>query len=695
MPSLSIKLTLRIVIGALITAIIVQLAIGARSAWWQTVEATRIETITRITSHLFDALHNLRQDSPNVQRALASDGDLSNFLKLIQAARAVEMPAIEQAITLLQTADQAEGDGLAASLRAASDKLKPLQEQTSEAFGRARADRPANLGKEYAAAATAMIDALGQASLTLTHSVRLQDNLTDRMLDIKSFAWVARVSAGDITTMINNALLAPPPAHALDKYTMNLGSAQGAWRAIKDMSAGVALPPEFGQAIAAVDRDYFSPEHLDRQASLLKAAVAGEKTDIDARGWTSIEYPLLANFIDVANIALATARSHAAAMRERAEQAVWLHAGLLAGAMVAAAALVFGLQRRVLTPLDVIRERMTVLAEGSLAVEVPYLRRGDEIGALAKTMAVFRSNLQETERLRQDQQEAEAHAVAERRAEMTSLADRFDHAVGQIVEIVSSAACELQAAAGTLAQSAEETTTRATVVAAAAEEASVNVQTVAAAMEELAASAAEIGKQVAQSTAVAGRAVVEADETNSRITGLQTSAEQVGTVIGMIGEIAAQTNLLALNATIESARAGEAGRGFAVVAQEVKSLAAQTSKATAEISGQISDMQNSTSCAVVAISGIGQIIGDISHVSSAIVAAVEEQSATTAEVARNVHHAALGTQDVTSNITSVTEAAQTSSAAATQVLTSASELARQSETLRAEVSRFLESVRAA
>jgi methyl-accepting chemotaxis protein len=176
---------------------------------------------------------------------------------------------------------------------------------------------------------------------------------------------------------------------------------------------------------------------------------------------------------------------------------------------------------------------------------------------------------------------------------------------------------------------------------------------------------------------------------------LSAGAQKIGAIVDLINDIASKTNLLALNATIEAARAGEAGKGFAVVASEVKALAEQTSKATAEITGHIGAVQSSTNHAANAILGIGNTIGEINHIASMIAAAVEQQGSATDEIARNVDQAAQGTTEVTRNISGVNRAAETSSASATQVLSSATDLAQQSEKLRAEMNRFLATVRAA
>ncbi|MBC2858383.1 methyl-accepting chemotaxis protein [Stappia sp. 28M-7] len=367
-------------------------------------------------------------------------------------------------------------------------------------------------------------------------------------------------------------------------------------------------------------------------------------------------------------------------------------AGILLGIGVGFAIAKFGIA----DPLRRLVAMVQRLAGGEFDIEIDGRERKDEVGEIAQAVEAFKVKLADEAR-----QEAEEKIVADRelaekrRTEMNRMADDFENAVGEIVNIVSSAATELQAAASTLTASAEETSSQSASVAAAAEQAAMNVQTVASAVEELASSAGEIGRQAEQSREVAGRAVSEATRTTDRMGELRSNADQIGAIISLIDEIAEKTNLLALNATIEAARAGDAGRGFAVVAQEVKGLAEQTAKATAEISTQIKSMQSSTLEASEAISGIGRTIDDMSNISAAIFSAVGEQGNTTTEVARNVQQASQGAEEVTSNIVGVTQAAQEASSASAQVLASASELAQQSEVLRSRMAEFLRTVRAA
>lgn len=346
-------------------------------------------------------------------------------------------------------------------------------------------------------------------------------------------------------------------------------------------------------------------------------------------------------------------------------------------------------------PIDRMKLSILDLAAGHTEREIYGTGRSDEIGEIAGAVHVFKQNILEAERLRAEQLENDKRAQAQRKADMLQLANQFQESVGRVVDTVSAASSQLEAAAGQLTMNAASTQELSGTVASASEQTSVNVQGVAAASEQLSSTVREIGRQVHESSTIAEEAVSQAARTNENVIELSQAAERIGAVVELINQIAGQTNLLALNATIEAARAGDAGKGFAVVAQEVKALAAQTAKATSDIGAQIQSMQNSTRQSVDAIAEITSTINRISAVSGAIAAAVEEQSATTQEISRNVIEAAKGTSEVATSITAVSQGASETGSASSQVLASAKSLSGDSRTLKVEVERFLSMVRAA
>jgi aerotaxis receptor len=360
--------------------------------------------------------------------------------------------------------------------------------------------------------------------------------------------------------------------------------------------------------------------------------------------------------------------------------------GLLLGGLL-------GLQtiRAVGRPLEQLNGAMAKIAQGLFNSRI-VIEQDDEIGVALRNVQAMQAKLGFD---REEQKDTAKRVSIRRKADMVKLADDFEGAVGQIVETVSSASTQLEASAGTLTSTAERAQQLTGVVATASEEASTNVQSVASATEEMASSVNEISRQVQDSARMANEAVDQARKTNDRVSELSKAAARIGDVVELINTIAGQTNLLALNATIEAARAGEAGRGFAVVASEVKALAEQTAKATGEIGQQITGIQAATQESVNAIKEISATIEKLSEISSTIAAAVEEQGAATQEISRNVQQAAQGTQQVSSNITDVQRGASETGSASSQVLSAAQSLSGDSNRLKLEVGKFLDSVRAA
>jgi methyl-accepting chemotaxis protein len=363
-------------------------------------------------------------------------------------------------------------------------------------------------------------------------------------------------------------------------------------------------------------------------------------------------------------------------------------------ALVIGVLMAFLIARVIIGPVAAMTEAMERLATGDLRVEVPSRDSSDEIGAMARAVEVFKQNAFERQRLEDEKVQSEKRSIQERYGALARLADTFSGSVGGIIDTVTATATELEAAASTLTRTAETTHDLAGAVAGASEDASTNVQSVATAAEELFASVNEIGRQVQQSTTIAAQAVKQAEATDARISDLSQAASRIGDVVQLITAIAEQTNLLALNATIEAARAGESGRGFAVVAQEVKTLAAQTQKATGDIGAQITGMQAATQQSVGAIKEISTTISRISEIASIIAAAVEEQSATTQEISRSINRASQSTGQVATKIGEVNRGASETGSASSQVLTSARSLANDGTRLKVEVEKFLATVRA-
>ncbi len=382
------------------------------------------------------------------------------------------------------------------------------------------------------------------------------------------------------------------------------------------------------------------------------------------------------------------------------------------------ASLVF--RRAVTAPIIAITGDMQRLAKGDLTFESRFASRKDEVGEMAKAMEVFRVNAIEIQRLQGEQverleakrradeaaREAERRALIERqqaqaeservkREMLASLAAKFERHVASAMNTVADAARKIDAGASRAADAVSSTRMIAASITDAAVEASSSTATIAAATEEMSLSLGEVARQVQASSDFASLAVDRVGQTDSIVTSLARDAGEIGEVVSLVHNIAQQVNLLALNATIEASRAGEAGRGFAVVAAEVKSLAQQTAAATTQISERVSSIQNVSQSAMQAIHEIGEVISDMGVLATSVAIAVEQQVATTAEIARNTTSAATSTSHFTDHLKRVQDGVSTSGDAAEVARLAAAEVSVQTEALQTEINSFLSSVRAA
>ncbi len=391
-------------------------------------------------------------------------------------------------------------------------------------------------------------------------------------------------------------------------------------------------------------------------------------------------------------VAEETAISHATSAAMEAQQT--LLGAFVIASLIGAAILAIVMASALSNPVVRLTQTMRTLADGEYGVDVPHTERGDELGSMAQTVEVFKANALEREEL-------ERKAAIDRKAQDASYAatqnaiSSFHTKVASILEVLSGKTGQMRSTAtelNTLASGAEE---RAQTADEAAGETSESVQTVAAATEELASSIQEISRQVSAATEVVSSAADKSSNSVHEIEQLAEAGQKIGDVVNLIQDIAEQTNLLALNATIEAARAGEAGKGFAVVASEVKALAAQTAKATEEIAGQVSGIQNSTERAVHTIKEIAKMSDDLGEVTSSIASAVEEQGAATQEISNTTGSASESTAALAEGVTTLAEAIKQTGDAATVVDEASSSVAAQSDAISAAVQEFFDALEAA
>jgi methyl-accepting chemotaxis protein len=350
--------------------------------------------------------------------------------------------------------------------------------------------------------------------------------------------------------------------------------------------------------------------------------------------------------------------------------------------------------RRIIGPITRITNAMTRLAGGDLHVTVPARTRTDEIGDMAGALQVFKENALAAQGMVQEREREQA--VKEQRTQrVTELCSAHESSVTGLLQKLNGAAADMRTTSKSMFDMVKDTGNQAMAAASASQEANANVQTAAAATEELSSTTAQINNRALHSAQIANKAAEETERAGTVVQALHSTASEIGEVVRMIEEIASQTNLLALNATIEAARAGEAGRGFGVVAGEVKNLAGQTAKATADIAARIAAIQSATDQAVQAIQGVRGTIGEMREISHFVATTMENQSTATNEIAANTQLVAGATAQVTANAESVSSSMESTGSAANQVVEAAVDLNRQAEALRREIGSFLENIRVA
>ena len=364
---------------------------------------------------------------------------------------------------------------------------------------------------------------------------------------------------------------------------------------------------------------------------------------------------------------------------------------ILAALLAVAIPIALGLVR----PLSALTRAMEAISVGDHTCVIPGGERGDEIGAMARALGVFKENAERVVAMEHEKTLHEQQATAARLRDRRALADRFEGTVTAVVDRVTRSSARLGETSDALARAAHDMSTRSAAVAGQAEATTGNVVVVSRAAEELAVSIEEIAVQAERSTGIARQTQARSAETRETVAVLADVTGQIGEIVTAIRAIAEQTNLLALNATIEAARAGEAGRGFAVVAQEVKALAVQTARATQDIDDRVARVQSTTAEAVAAIRNVDDSVERITEAAESIAASVVEQRAVVQEITRSMHEVASASEMVSANVEIVRDSSAETAEAAALSRDETGDLARQAGELRAVVADFLGTARAA
>ena len=524
----------------------------------------------------------------------------------------------------------------------------------------------------------------------------IYSDLVDREARAATYAGRLNLMTIDLAQAVWNAAAVDEAQNtALVRQQLDAMGTEFATRAAVVAQAVSGTP--MATELAAIERQFT----VLRQVALTNVALMSEGRRADAMVALRRDFHAQINELSARNRTLTDrllqiAEDHAHAVSAETAIAETAAEIIIALALMLSIALaVWMMLALVVRPLRRLDRATQAIAAGRLDTAVPDTDRGDEVGAMARALGGFAEGLREAERMRARQEDDKRATEIARRQGLERVAQNLEERVGSIAQGIASASIELNAAATSLVDIAEQSATRANQVAQATGVANENVGTVAAATEELSSSVAEIARQVGESTNVARAAVDQAERTNATVANLNEASQKIGEVLRLIGDIAGQTNLLALNATIEAARAGEAGKGFAVVASEVKNLAGQTTRATEGIAQQIQAMQDATRGAAVEIGAIRDTILKISDIAIAISAAVEEQGAATQDIARSIQSAAGGTRDVAARVEEVRQAASETGGAATQVNATSGQLAEQAEALKRQVAEVLRTLRAA
>lgn len=587
-----------------------------------------------------------------------------------------------------------EHPDIAARIAEVQQHLATIRATASDAWSKPKSERPAGIDKKVTESVKVEVTRIDDALLT---GVRAATRAMPKASDLLATAlasWRMREIASIYALTLNEMVVGKQPAspERRDTIALLIGELRQVWTDLTDRGDGANAPEKVRATIAGVGNSYFGDGEVMRDR-IVKAARGAGPFDMTIEEWRAHSVKQMASILTIRDAAIAELQAMADGDMASGVRGLIVAAGFILVALVVAVATGIMFLRRVIRPIARLSSVMTDLA-AEKDVPVPYRGLSDEIGHMAAAVEVFKDAMVTSRRLTAESERGRKASEAHRAA-LETLITEFVSKTDGVVRHIADAASALRNSAEALTGNAEQTSQQSATAAAASEQAAANVQTVAAASEELSSAISEIGRNVAESSKTAQIASQEAKSTATTVDRLADAAGRISKIVTIIDEIADRTKLLSLNATIEAARAGEAGKGFGVVAGEVKALSDQTAQATQDIAVEVEAIRSATSAAVDAITRIGATVGRIDEITGGIAAAIEEQTAATHEIARNVQEASTGASQVSGAVAVVAAAAVDTGKGAAHVTEAATGLLKQANDLRQAVDNFVQRLRSA
>jgi methyl-accepting chemotaxis protein len=675
-------------LSAMTVGVSAWLAVDAAHRYTNAQHARQLVEQLALQTHL---LERVAFERGHYSAALSGEARPAPVIREDGARRRAEMDKtladIQASIMALETT----GTGpYREGLKAVEEALAGARLLADSGFDKPRSERAPDLAEHFSARLVEMSRHSRALMSRLETDIARLDSGVGRATQLISFSADLREIAGQRSLWLSQyvaARRAHTPEIQVRVHEAN-GRVDYVWSAIERTARLPGATPAQGEALDKA-RKRFREEGDVRYGQISRAARDGTDPGTTIEDWRPWTLETLGTIGKLRDAAVERVRDDGARSASAAYSVLVLAlCGVLVSTLLAAGSIIV-IIRRVIRPLTRLSGAIGEVSSGNFDVDLPKARYNDEIEQICRAVDILAGQSREAEALRARQSEERLNAEQARKRALAEIAEQCQQAMGAAIAAVRGAAAELESNAVSMSDDVRVSSRHATDALGLSREAASNVSAVAAAAEELSASVRETGFKVEESSDLARVASSEVAATSQKMARLDSASRRISDILGMITQIAGQTNLLALNATIEAARAGEAGKGFAVVAQEVKTLAAQTATATAEISQQIGEVQAAATDAMSALGSVVDTFRNMDAIANSVACAVREQREATQEIAANISHAALNTDNALGEVSGAHDAVGKTGDSAFLVLESTAHLNSQAGVMEQALARLV------